>query len=301
MKSPEPATAQPFDITFVGHVCYDELTPFGGTTVVRPGSAVLCGAAVAARIGMRTACVTRMNPRNEDVLRSLRDLGVQVFLTPTDVTTISQVVHRSENVDERDISVKQDAGYFTLRDIPPKLATRVLHLAGVSNHEFTLEFVRDLRQAGFSLSLDMQSFVRVIGPDRRIAFSDVPEKQDLAALLDFVKLDVVEAELLTGTRDLAKAARQFAAWGAREVLLTEQSGATLLAEGRMYRAPFTNRTQIGRTGRGDTTMSAYLCRRQTHPPLAALQFAAALVSIKMEQPGPFTGTLRDVEERLARG
>jgi len=61
---------------------------------------------------------------------------------------------------------------------------------------------------------------------------------------------------------------------------------------------FTNRNQSGRTGRGDTTISAYLARRKTHPPTEALRFAAALASIKMETPGPFAGTLADVKERM---
>lgn len=42
-----------YDITFVGHMCFDEITPFGGETKIAPGSAVLCGAMVAARLGKR--------------------------------------------------------------------------------------------------------------------------------------------------------------------------------------------------------------------------------------------------------
>jgi sugar/nucleoside kinase (ribokinase family) len=292
-------TAAPYDVAFVGHVCYDEVTLPDAPTQVRPGSAVLCGAAVAARVGARTAVVTRMNPKDDAIVTSLRALGVRVHVVPTAVTTIGRVVHRSADMDTRELFVPQDAGPFTPADLPAGLRTGVLHLAGISNHEFTLDLVRRLRAAGFALGLDLQGFVRVVGDGGRIVFSDVPDKRELAACVRYLKMDIVEAELLTGTRDLAQAARIAAGWGAPEVLITEQAGATLMADGRLYRAAFTNRSQAGRTGRGDTTMSAYLCRRRTHGPAEALRFAAALVSIKMETPGPFVGTLEDVERRMA--
>ncbi len=288
----------PFDITYIGHICRDEITPFGGATTVSPGSALLCGAMVAPRAGAATAAVTRMHPADDALLDPLRALGVACFATACDVTTFARVVHPSENVDERRLYVTKDPGPFTLADLPANLQTGIIHLAGISDHEFTLDFVCDLHAAGYALSLDFQSFVRHIGPDREIVFSDVPAKRDLAALLTVAKLDVVEAEILTGTRDLPAAARIIAGWGAREVLITEKAGATLYADGQVYQQPFTNRTQIGRTGRGDTTISAYLARRRDHAPVDSLRFAAALVSIKMEKPGPFTGTLGEVEARM---
>ena len=41
-----------------------------------------------------------------------------------------------------------------------------------------------------------------------------------------------------------------------------------------------------------------VARGQEHEAQEALKFAAALVSLKMEAPGPFTGTLEDVERRI---
>ncbi len=189
------------------------------------GSALLCGAMVAPRVGARTAVVTRLAPADNALLDPLRALGVACAATPCAVTALARVVHPSENVDERRLYVLQDPGPFTLADLPRGLRSGIIHLAGISDHEFTVEFIRDLKSAGFALSLDMQSFVRVIGDDRQIIFSDFSAKREVAALLDVVKLDVVEAEILTGTRDLARAAAVFAAWGAREVLITERSGA----------------------------------------------------------------------------
>jgi len=48
----------------------------------------------------------------------------------------------------------------------------------------------------------------------------------------------------------------------------------------------------------DTYFGAYLARWLTHALRESLKFAAALVSIKMETPGPFSGTLGDVLKRM---
>ena len=287
-----------YDITFIGHVCFDEITPFRGETSISPGSAVLCGAMVSTRIGARTAVITKMNPDDETIVKPLRDLGADVYVVPADVTTISRVVHASSDVDERQLFMIQDPGPFTAADIPPDLTTKIVHLAGISDHEFTLELIKDLRAAGYNLSLDLQSFVRVVGGDGEIIFSDVLQKTEIVAQLDFVKLDAFEARVLTGLEDIPSAGRSVSSWGAPEVLITDKRGVTLISGDIVHHAPFTNRNQSGRTGRGDTTMAAYLTRRITHSPIEAVRFAAATASIKMETPGPFSKELTDVESRM---
>jgi len=287
-----------YDVMFVGHMCYDEIVPHDGETYVAPGSAVLCGAMAAACTGKRIAAVLRLAPADDTILDPMRDAGISVFAVPAAETTYSRVIHPSANVDERQMVLVRDAGFFAIGDMPAARATYV-HLAGISDHEFNLEFMRALRAGGVSLSTDMQSFVRQVNSvTREIMFRDVPDKQAITALLDKVKLDVVEAELLTGESDLGKAAAIVASWGCPEVLITRADGVLARVKGVEYFEPFSNRSVVGRTGRGDTTFAAYLCRRIDHEPREALKFAAALVSLKMETPGPFRGSLTDVLKRM---
>ena len=57
------------------------------------------------------------------------------------------------------------------------------------------------------MSIDMQNFVRQVDIETGVIhFRDVPEKRDIVSIADMVKLDVVEAEILTGTIDLEQAA-----------------------------------------------------------------------------------------------
>jgi sugar/nucleoside kinase (ribokinase family) len=209
-----------------------------------------------------------------------------------------KVIHPSADVDDREMFQMASAGFFTTSDIPA-MDVRQVHLAGITDQEFDLDFVRGMRSRGFRLSADMQSFVRQVDPvTRAISFGDVAAKAELVQLLDMVKLDVVEAKVLTGTDDLDRAAVIFEEWGSPETVITRSDGVLARVDGKSYWAPFSNRSVVGRTGRGDTTFAAYMARRLDHGVDESLKFAAALVSIKMETPGPFGGTLADVLERM---
>jgi sugar/nucleoside kinase (ribokinase family) len=137
-----------------------------------------------------------------------------------------------------------------------------------------------------------------VTPSRVIKYSDVADKKEIAALMNKLKLDIVEARILTGTDDLEKAAIIIESWGCPEVLITKSDGVLARVKGRTYYERFSNSNVSGRTGRGDTTFAAYLSQRLDHEVAESLKFAAALVSIKMESPGPFSGTLEDVYKRL---
>lgn len=66
----------------------------------------------------------------------------------------------------------------------------------------------------------------------------------------------------------------------------------------MYYEKFSNQSVVGRTGRDGTALAAHLAYRLAHEVTESLRFAAALVSLKMESPGPFGGTLADVLARM---
>ena len=288
-----------YDITFIGHMCYDEIIPFGGQPRVAPGSAVLCGAMVAARIGKKVAAVVKMAKKDEAILQPMKDVGVDTYLITSEETSFNRVVHESENVDERTMTLIKSAGLISISNVPA-IDTTCVHLAGISDTEFDMALMKGLKSRSYkSLSVDMQSFVRHINPvTHNHEFSDVADKKEIAAMMDKLKLDIVEARLLTGTDDLERAAIIVESWGCPEVMITHSEGVLARVKGVTYYEKFSNSNVSGRTGRGDTTFSAYLSWRLNHDIRESLKFAAALVSIKMETPGPFKGTLDEVLIRL---
>jgi sugar/nucleoside kinase (ribokinase family) len=288
-----------YDITFIGHMCFDEIIPFGGKARVAPGSAVLCGAMVAARVGREVAVVTKMAEKDKSILQPMIDLGIDTYLIPSEETSYNRVLHESENVDERVMTLIKSAGLISINDVP-LLDSTCVHLAGISDTEFDMALMKGLKSRNFeSLSVDMQSFVRHIDPTtKNHIFSDVADKKEIVAMMDKLKLDIVEARLLTGTNDLEKAAIIIESWGCFEIIITHSEGVLARVKGKTYYEKFSNSSVAGRTGRGDTTFAAYLSHRLDHNVKESLKFAAALVSIKMETPGPFSGTIEDVIKRL---
>jgi sugar/nucleoside kinase (ribokinase family) len=287
-----------YDITFLGHMCYDEITPYLGETKVAPGSAVLCGALAAVRTGKRVAVVAKMAEADEAILQPMRDAGIDTYLIPAAETTWSVVIHPVADVDVRRLILTKSAGIIRIDEVPA-LDTRCLHLAGISDTEFDLDLIAGLVKRGYALSADMQSFVRQVDPvSREVVFGDVPAKQEIVRQLSRVKLDIVEAEVLTGTADIEQAALMFEEWGCPETIITRSEGVLARVDGKTYYEKFSNRNLTGRTGRGDTTFAAYLARRLDYGVGDSLKFAAALVSLKMEKPGPFSGTMEEVLVRM---
>jgi sugar/nucleoside kinase (ribokinase family) len=289
-----------YDIAFLGHMCYDEIIPFRGPKRIAPGSAVLCGAVAAARAGAKVAVITKLAEKDRHILKALEDELIDVIVIPAQETTYSRVIYFSENHDLRRLVLEKSAGLITIEQVP-EIESRYLHLAAISDQEFDLPLMRHLKSRGHTLTVDMQSFVRQVDPvTHQIAFKDVAEKHEILRLVDVVKLDGVEARALTGLDNPEEAARTLASWGAKEMVITQNAGVSAWAGGQRWSEKFSNKSDVGRTGRGDTTFAAYLAYRLEHDIPTALKFAAALVSIKMETPGPFQGTLADVLARMNR-
>jgi sugar/nucleoside kinase (ribokinase family) len=125
--------------------------------------------------------------------------------------------------------------------------------------------------------------------------NDWAGKREYLPFIDFLKTDAAEAEILTGTDDRKEAAKILYGWGAREVMITHNTEVLAYDGQNFYTCPIRARNLSGRTGRGDTTFAGYITQRLVSSVPEALLFATALVSLKMETPGPFCGTREDVQ------
>ena len=286
-----------YDIVFMGHLATATIIPFEGAPFVERGGPAFFGPIAASCLTKKIATVTRIAESEAQLLEPLKAAGIDLFVQSQETVKI-RCVHPSVNVDERQMFLLKRGGYFSIDDMPP-IEPCLIHLGGLSDHEFPLEFMRALKVRGFRLSVDMQSFVwHVDDQTQVIHMRDIPEKQELLSMVDFVKLDAVEAETLTGTNVLQDQADMLGDWGSSETVITFSDGALARSKGKSTFARFTNRSTRGRAGRGDTFSGAYLARRLDHSFEDSLRFAAALTSIKMESTGPFKGSLEDVIERM---
>ncbi len=289
-------TSQPsVDIMMIGHFAKDEVI-VDGKGEVTSGGAVYYGSVAVQRLGVSVAVVTRLHPDDFPRLEELRQEGVQVFATPAPETSGIANFYDSVDMERRICQPLGFAGPFSLKEIPD-LQARVYIAASIIAGEIDLSLLKSLAGRG-PVALDVQGFVRV-RDNGNLVFRPWPDMEEGLSHVSYLKVDRAEAELLTGETDLHIAARRLAEYGPQEVVVTQSSGVTVFAGGALFQAPFTPRSLAGRTGRGDTCFATYLGKRLSNPPEEACRFAAAVTTLKQEQPGPWRGTLAEVEALLA--
>jgi sugar/nucleoside kinase (ribokinase family) len=288
-----------YDIAMLGHVSKDIIVDHEGRESHLLGGAVVQSAAAALRAGARVLVVTKAAAADAPALDFLRVWGADLVVGESPATTSIRNVFRTADHERRDTSLLSRAEPFCAEDLPATAAARIIDLAGLFVGELPEELIESLQDRG-KIAADAQGLLRRADGEGRMLFADWEAKRRYLPRIEYFKTDAAEAEILTGRGDRAEAARVLAGWGAREVMVTHNSEVLVLVEGRIYRAPFTPANLSGRTGRGDTTFASYLARRLYHGPEEALRFAAALCSLKMESPGPFSGTMDEVLARMAR-
>ncbi len=283
------------DILMVGHFAKDILV-VDGQAEVSSGGGVYYGSIPLRRLGLNVAVVTRLHPDDFARLETLEQAGVQLFATPAPETSGIENIYNSANMERRICRPLGFAGPFDREDIPD-ITPRLVLITPIIAGEVDLPLLKMLAERG-PVALDVQGFVRV-RDNGNLVFREWLEMEEGLSYVVYLKVDRAEAELLTGETDLRLAARQLARFGPREVLITHSSGVTVFADGDLYEAPFSPRSLAGRTGRGDTCFAVYLGKRLSDSPLVACRLAAAVTSLKQEQPGPWNGSLADVEVLLS--
>jgi len=280
----------------IGHFAKDRLVIDGTTSAIASGGAVYYGSVALRHIGARVAVVTRLHSDDFSLLSEMEAEGVQVFATSAPETSGIENTYTTADMERRTCKLMSFAGPFQREEIPD-LSAQMYLVTPIIAGEVDLPLLQWLADRG-PVGLDVQGFVRV-HENSHLVFRQWPEMAEGLALVTYLKVDRAEAELLTGQTDLQAAVHQLAAYGPREVVATQSAGVTVYADGQIYEAPFTPRSLVGRTGRGDTCFATYAGKRLSAPPEEACRFAAAVTTLKMEQPGPWRGTLADVEALLA--
>ena len=281
-----------FDSIIIGQVCLDTNTDYDGRTEHRFGGAVLYSGHAANSIGKKVAVVTKGNRNITDSEEALGGYGITIFAKPSTNSTLMENVYFTPDRERRRSRCLAVIDPYTPEDIPDE-ETNVYHLAGLCYGDIGTDIILECAKRG-DVAMDIQCMLRHVEPDQTLKLHDWPEKTQYLKYIRFLKTDAAEAEVLTGLTDREAAARQMYEWGAKEIVITHNTEVIAYDGKQIYRAPLKPRNLTGRTGRGDTTFAGYITERQTSSIQEALTFSAALVSLKMEKPGPFMGTRQDV-------
>jgi len=281
-----------YDVIYVGNYTKDTIVTPAGTHYV-DGGAVNYAAHAGARLGCHVAVVTRLAQEDyERVVGAWRAEGVDCLVRITPQSTCVKLEYPTTNVDVRNLYVTSTAGSITVDEVQG-ISCLASVIGTTLRGEIEMEAIQTLRNRSGLLAADAQGFVRVLeGQD--LAYRPWQAMSEVLQLLDVFKVDIKEAEFLTGTSDLHEAAQDLATYGPKEVLLTHQDGLLVYAHGEFHAARFYSKIMNGRSGRGDTCTGAYVAKRLSASPAEATRWAAALTSLKMENEGPFKRSLSEV-------
>jgi sugar/nucleoside kinase (ribokinase family) len=289
---------QNFDFVSIGAYTKDTIVNRTGTRLVNGGG--YSYAAHAARVaGLNVGAITRLAPADRESTALLRADSVEVIVHECPHSTIMRLEYPTDNVDERILTVTEVADPFTTDHVKGIRAQAVLVSASIRG-EVSLEVVAALRESTRLVGLDVQGFVRIRADDGQLKYERWLEMTRVLELVDVLKTDAVEAEFLTGERDILAAAKRLAAYGPSEIVLTHRDGLLVLANGKTFAYPFRPEQLRGRSGRGDTCVGSYLSRRLQADPADATRWATALTSLKLEAEGPIQRAAADVRAMIER-
>jgi sugar/nucleoside kinase (ribokinase family) len=287
-----------YDTFIMGHISIDE-NIYQGEAVKEMGGAVFYSSCASYAIGHKTGILTKLSFQDKDCSEAFTIPEEDIFALGSQNTTSIRNVYLSADRERRTCTALSIADSFTIKDIPNNIDSRIYHFAGLISGEFDSEMIKFLHNKG-KVALDVQGFLRNVGKNKEMFFKDWEEKKKYLPFIDYLKTDAAEAEIITGTKDRKKAAEMLFGWGVKEIMITHNKEVIIYNGKKHYTCPLKPKNLSGRTGRGDTCFSAYITERSNKEIEEALLFATALVSLKMERPGPFRGTRDEVEDYIKR-
>ena len=286
------------DIVILGHLAKD-IIEVDGKSHKSLGGAVYYGGIAGAHIGLKIAIITRLKKEDFTFLIVFKKNGIKYFAYPSKETSGLKNIYSSENIEHREYEPLGFAGLFEKQEIPD-FNTKYFVIGGIIAGEVDSELLDHIHNKyPENLCLDIQGLIRKI-ENKKVFYESlsVEEKESILSKVKILKIDQREAEVLTNQKDIKRASRELIELGPEEILITHQKGITVNASGDIYFFPWKNKTALGRTGRGDTAFISYLGARLTKSPEEALKFSAALTSLKLELPGPFSLSLYQVEKLI---
>ena len=287
-----------YDTFIIGHISIDK-NIYQGEAVKEIGGAVFYSSCASHAIGHKTGILTKLSFRDKNCLEEFTIPEEDIFALNSKNTTSIRNIYHSADRERRTCTALSVADPFIIDDIPDNIDSQIYHFAGLISGEFDSKMIKFLHSKG-KIALDVQGFLRTVGENKEMVFKDWKKKKEYLPYIDYLKTDAAEAEIMTGTKDRKKAAKMLFEWGAKEVMITYNKEVLIYNGEKYYNCPLKPRNLSGRTGRGDTCFSAYITERLNKDIEGALLFAAALVSLKMENPGPFKGTRDDVEDYIKK-
>lgn len=286
------------DICCVGHITRDKIITPRHTTFMAGGTSFYFAHAFShlpSKVSFQL--VTKVGQEDMQPVEEMRRKGIDVKVYPSTHTVFFENKY-GDDQNHRTQRVLAKADPFTLNEMRD-VDAGIYHLGSLLADDFSPEVVSYLSTKG-KISIDAQGYLREVRGEDVFAI-DWKDKHRILRHTDILKVNEHEMEVITGLTDPRAAARQLAAWGVREAVVTLGSyGSIIYADGTFYTIPaYQPKEIVDATGCGDTYSAGYLyCRSQGATFIEAGKYAAAMCTLKLEHSGPFDRSEADVKHIL---
>ena len=284
-----------FESLIIGEIAEDTNVDYDGTTIQAIGGAVYYSGFAAANIGHKIAVLPKADTTKVDLKAAFAKApNITVFPVHSTHSFVTKNVYHTPDRERRTSTVDSVIDPYKPCEVPEEIDAKIWHLAGLVGADIPDEMIPYGVSRGAMVAVDVQTMLRW-AENGGMVYHDWAAKKEMLPYIRFLKTDAAEAEILTGTDDRVAAAKMLYDWGAKEVLITHNSEVLVYDGKDVYTCHIKARNLSGRTGRGDTTFASYINERLTQDIPTALKTATALVSLKMETPGPYMGTRADLD------
>ncbi|MFB9844868.1 PfkB family carbohydrate kinase [Mucilaginibacter ginsenosidivorans] len=287
-----------YDICCVGHITLDKVVTTRAEMHMAGGTAFYFSSALQ-NLDTNYLLITSVAESEMHYVDELREKGIEIWAYPSAHTVYFENIY-PEDQDHRTQNVLQQADPFSIQQMHG-VDAEIYHLGPLLAGDISTDFIRSLAGKG-KISLDAQGYLRKV-EGQKVYPIDWPEKQEALQYVDILKADEAEMSVLTGYSDVERGVKVLAEWGVKEAVITNGShGSTIYNAGVFYNIPaYKPEVVEDATGCGDTYMAGYLYYRAKGIDIEQSgQFAAAMASLKMGSPGPFTGTEQEIIDRIAK-
>ena len=248
-----------FDSLIIGQPSLDVNIDHSGHTIHETGGAVVYSGFAAAALGHRVCVLPKACGATIDAVSlfaSAENIEVHALESPQS-TSIENIYHTADKERRSCRAISRIEGYKASE--VPEISAKIYHLAGLMRGDIGSEFI-EFAERKAMVAVDVQCLLRSADESSgEMSFRDWPEKHSMLPRIRFLKTDAAEAEILTGSNDRVRAAKMLFDWGAKEIMITHNTEVIVYDGKKIYAEPLKPRNLSGRSGRGDTCFSAYIC------------------------------------------
>jgi len=289
------------DICCIGHLTRDKIITPQSTVYMAGGTSFYFAHALnhLPQGKVEFQLVTKVGEESMTEIEKMRQEGIDVVCHPSRHSVYFENKYGADT-NRRTQRVLAKADPFTIKEVE-QLEARVFHLGSLLADDFPIEVVETLSRKGL-ISIDVQGYLREVSGE---SVHPCPwnDKEQVLAMTDILKLNEYEMQVITDSNDPHTVATKLARMGVREVVLTfGDYGSLIYADDQFFEVPaYKPQHLVDATGCGDTYSAGYLyCRSQGMSYAESGRFAAAMCTLKLEQHGPFSRSIAEVEAIMKR-